>query len=72
MTNNQSTRNYITKGCNLRKGLYFIYLHRTKYKCCMTCIELYDAISISENIVSDLGWFVKDYLVRIWKETVVV
>lgn len=38
----------------------------------MTCIELYDAISISENIVSDLGWFVKDYLVRIWKETVVV
>jgi hypothetical protein len=31
---------------------------------------LHDAVSISDNTAAELGWFVKDYSVRIWKETV--
>ena len=30
---------------------------------------MHDAVSITDNIASDLGWFVKDYWVRIWKKT---
>jgi len=30
---------------------------------------IYDAVSISDNIASELGWFMKYYQVKIWEET---
>jgi hypothetical protein len=35
-------------------------------------VILHDVVSTSNNIASEFGWFVKDYSVIIWKETVVV
>jgi len=40
--------------------------------CVLYDMILHDAVSMWYNTASDCGWFVKDYSVMIWKETVMV
>jgi len=72
VTNNQSTWNYITQGCNLYRCCYLFTSHRLQVLYVLYDMILHDVVSVPDNIASELGRFVKDYSVRIWKETVVV